>query len=82
MEVKLNPTPWQAKELYSNWLIVDANNNLVKFAENEANSKLIAAAPEMLEALKKFKETFEEKGKAKDSDFYYGFCELILKATE
>lgn len=52
MQTKRNPAPWEAKELYGNWVIVDVKNNVIRFAENEANAKLIAAAPELLEELK------------------------------
>lgn len=51
--------------------------------ENLANAKLISAAPDMLEALKKIKTTVEYFGQT-DTRFataYFEACEAIKKAT-
>lgn len=82
-ELKHTPGPWESFKgnIYGKGM--QRISSVTNFGNNQdANAKLIAAAPEMLEALHKFKQDFEEKGEAKDTDFYYCFCELISKATE
>jgi len=49
--------------------------------ECKANAKLIAAAPEMFEAMKIFVERCE-KGEVRSTKTYNSFKEIIKKATE
>ena len=42
---------WEAKNLFNNWIITDNKDNVLNIRDNEANAKLMAAAPELLEAL-------------------------------
>ena len=52
MEFKGTKGKWVAKNLFNNWLIVDEDTDCVlEIRDNEANAKLIASAPELLEAL-------------------------------
>ena len=60
-ETKHTPGPWhngqgphnRSREIFgpSGWLIADCRTNQRSIKEEEANARLIAAAPEMLEAL-------------------------------
>lgn len=48
---ELSPGPWEAQNMFNNWLIVDKNDIIIEIRGNEANAKLIAATPDMYEAL-------------------------------
>lgn len=77
---QLSPTPWKLENLFDNWVVVSAENNVINIRNNEANAKLIAAAPEMLDAL-------QEIIKEYDIDIVKGINALkirrvIKKATE
>lgn len=48
---KFNKHPWEAKDMFGNWVLVDADNNIINIRENEAVAKCMAASPEMLDAL-------------------------------
>jgi len=51
-EFKGTKGEWVAKELFNNWIIVNKETDyILNISGNEANAKLIAAAPELLEAL-------------------------------
>jgi hypothetical protein len=50
-EFKGTQGKWEAKELFKNWIITDEEDNVLKINNNEDNAKLIASAPELLEAL-------------------------------
>lgn len=51
MEFKGTKGKWKAKIVFDNWVIVDEKDNILGIRDNKENSKLIAAAPDLLEAL-------------------------------
>ena len=70
---------WTALNLHNNWLVVnEQTNNLIEIRANEANAKLIAAAPELLEALM----NIENDGNTIPDTIWEMRCNAIKKATE
>ena len=49
--------------------------------EQEANAKLIAAAPEMIKEMQSYIEHLERNGRTRANSFYFSFKEVIKKAT-
>ena len=74
MKTKHTPRPWNTKISKFSHPIYDSNAKLIatcwkggephmaKASEAEANAKLIAAAPELLEALEKLMDVYKDKG--------------------
>ena len=57
IEFKGTKGPWEVKDLFGNRIIVDSKtDNIIRIVDNEANAKLIAAAPILLAALQKITE--------------------------
>lgn len=48
---KFTPGPWEAKNIFENWVITDSHDLIIDIRGSQANAKLVAAAPEMYEAL-------------------------------
>lgn len=70
MDSKHTPGPWKPEKVYGNWDVYDAEENLVatihgaEAHQQKPNVRLIAAAPDMLEALKGLYETGAPEGLA------------------
>lgn len=60
---KHTPGPWEFHHRHWKFPIMGPNQEIIveRIGKNEANAQLIAAAPEMLEALQKVKRTFQNK---------------------
>lgn len=64
MKTKHTPAPWAVTSNANNQLscfIHGAESELISIVDNEANAKLIAAAPELLQALKHLLNTCNEQ---------------------
>lgn len=90
---KGTPGPWVAEQTHSMlWIwdlpkqkIVMSCHNEVELKkrvieENKANATLIAAAPEMLEAMQEFVDRVD-KGEVRSTKTYSKFKSIITKAT-
>lgn len=71
-EVKHTPGPWEVSKGFHKNRIADSDDAAIGYAlgsndEAEANARLIAAAPEMLEALYEAEEYFDNRADA-DND--------------
>lgn len=91
---KHTPGPWSYENTHDTiWIWGDNNEKIVMHVsnelelkdavreENEANAALIAAAPDMYEALKKVKEFLHGEGHRGDnSGLYYDICVVLGKA--
>lgn len=80
---------WEAKKLFRNWIIVDEKDNILNIRDNRTNAKLVAAAPELLEALNAITdniETWLNTGVAADKniseELYNNAVSAIKKATK
>ena len=97
MERKHTPGPWKfhANGDANDYSILGPNNNwVIAFIQNGeiwteqqlANAKLIAAAPDMLEALVKwinyFESNPEDQNANKEFDIYWSTHELLKKLKE
>ena len=81
-EIKPTPGPWEAKPTgpwdgWDGWSVEDATGAVVCDAHGsqldgrrEANARLIAAAPELLEAAKLVLEWYEAEDNHSGTDFY------------
>lgn len=84
--------PWHASGIQTKWgkhLVYDANNQLVadiagywrkEDAEREANTKLIAAAPEMIDALEMFVEEWSKRDG--EVDIAFTMATSVLKRVK
>jgi len=89
MSIKHTPAPWEAHtgEDYTVVMLPDEctdNASIAVYGSNdEANARLIAAAPELLEALKKAEEAIREIAEENDGDYELAdeLRAVIAKAT-
>ena len=90
LEVKHTPGPWEAIEHPKDWIIKQRVKTaselrfpaLIARAERTANARLIAAAPDLLEALHRVNHTLSVHGKMDgDTDLREFVCAAIAKAT-
>jgi len=86
-EFKGTKGKWKARNLFDNWIISDEKDLVLNIVDNEANAKLIASAPELLEALiqvtsslEKANELLEKKGVLLINDNTSKAKEIINKA--
>ena len=69
------------RHLYVSVMLYDDRNNDLHFSEeNKANADVIAAAPEMLEAMQLFVDLVE-RGEIRSKKTYASFQEMIKKDT-
>jgi hypothetical protein len=78
------PTPWVATKAYGDWNVYDRDDKLVAALhvndEQKAAAQLLAAAPEMLQALHKIAELCEAYGPVRKVEIQKILRAAIAKA--
>lgn len=71
---------WKAVCIYGNWVVVNEGDNVIDINNNEANAKLIAAAPNLLEALEELMSIVNIHSKGTNNNFAWAEMDFAQKA--
>ena len=82
-EARFTPGPWKLTEFDQGFIVSDKNGELVETVyAGEPNACLIAAAPEMYEALKAFVEAYEKSLQLEKTDVALRLAKAALSKAQ